>query len=863
MKFENTFWTSDYISGIRVLLQTLEKSHEEGLDSLEYFESYTELLDIQSAKLKQLSIKSDKFLEKQPTEAIPSKILSEYEQHQKLLGSLSNLKRVQSESIKTIGVVKSSASLKIQGDVVIRLRDFLEDYSEFIIDSKKSLTNQYNTFVKTNEQAIAAEKVYINKTRELEDIDLRETQSKATVPSPDSLQPPPPVEKSAEIIQETEDEIFKFPIVIGTTIFRSIKELKVFMIRMTGEVPIKRRLIPLPGINNEYFGSESFFRWVKGNRENEDSRRKIEKFGQDLIKLGLVSNWNKLAQNKFVSDEGYYEFTDLARYIAKFDENKIPVLEVSPSEESSEIKSKSGVFDGLKNRFKHTLDINTLKDNAKVAKEKYLAAVSKSYIEKEKLESSIISVSRRAEVYEANRLKLIYFLTKIFNETVLDENEKQIHAFQTIAEASTYDDDTFNYELLKRSISNKSGWYWPKSDVKFSSYGNSKTQFNAEIFGNDLLNQYRDPSNNDLKTKSVPLFLKNIIEGLNGLELVEDSWIKDIDILKATEMKRSILLSIPEYEKEYNPEEIDIDINNFVSSKITSEIFHKYSTNEVVGFLKLWLLELPDSLIPFTAYDQLKTCYSENSDDYESKLKILGSIPRQNLASLLLLAEHLSSSVSKIEQLVKNEKVPLFHLFIRPSPKNLHANLDDIVVFKPLCEDLLNNNYQNSLHKKLEELEEIHTERERRAEESLQRLKQAPKELTPPQTIPKSTSNNSLTVDGLRPFKTISPVPSPVSSPKVGRSRTNSNLFSPLRRPSDSLHKKTFSKSLDKQSTKEEENQKSGELTEQQDQPSKQEEESKADENSGGKIAESDQDAQTNDAVEIITITSDEEDRGN
>lgn len=814
MRFENTFWTSDYISGIKALLDTLEKSRRDGLDSLQYFKSYVDLLEIESTKLKELSIKSGKLLGSREKEIASPKILGEFEQNHTSLGSLTRLKRVQSEHTNTISEGKSSLALKIQSDLIIRLQDFLDDFQDFISDSDKSLTNQYNAYIKATQQAIAAEKSYINKTRELEDVGLKESQNNLIEPSKEKSEAP--IQKTVEQVEDDqEDEIFKFPMRVGTTIFKTIEELNEFMVSMTDEIPIKRRMIPIPGINNEYWSSESFFKWVRSNKENEDSRRKIEQFGQDLITLGLISNWNKLAANKFISDDGYYEFTDLARYIVKFDGEKVPTLEVTPSEETIEHSHpKNSVFDGLKNRFKQNLDIETLRQNSAEAKEKYLESVDKSYLEKGILETSIISVCRRAEVYETNHTKLVYFLTKCFNELVLDEHQKQLDIIQDIADDYIYNDDTLAYELLKKSINNKTGWFWPKSDVKFSNYGNSKSTANLELFGNDLLNQYRDLSTGDLKTKSVPFFLKKIILYLDELEGVDEAWVKELDVLKASNIKRSILSSIPIYEKQYSPDDLDVDINYFVTSKVASEVISKSSADDVVSFLKLWLLELPDSLIPFTAYDQLRTCYLENSGDDSMKVKILGSIPRQNLASLLYLMEHITSKVTSGEKLVKNEKVPLYHLLIRPSPKLQHANTDDLIVFEPFCNDLLKKDFQTLLYGKLNELEQTHLEREKRAEESLQRLKQVPRELSPPRPISKSTSSNSLTVDGLRPFKTKSPLTSPVSSPKVGRSRTNSNLFSPLRRPSDSLHKRTLSKNLDKETLKHDETTKNNDKNE-------------------------------------------------
>lgn len=796
MRFENTFWSSDYISGIKALLNTLEEGCEDGRDSLEYYKSYADLLDLQSTKLREISTKSHRFLERHTNmdHKGPSRILENFEQTHHSLSSLEHQKRVGLKNVDTIRETKTALSLKIQSDITLRLSDFIEDYSDFISDSRKSLSTQFNVYTKSNQQVLTCEKYFFNKSRELEDVDIKEHNNAPTEIRKDEVAP----QASETPTKELDDEVFQFPLQIGSTVFQDINELKNFMSLLINEIPVKRRLIPIPGMNNEYFSSENFFTWVKSNFENEDSRRKIEKFGQDLINLGLLSNWNKLTANKFASDEGYYEFTDLARYISKFDENKIPKVEVTPSAQESKAPATS-VFDGLRNKFRSTDDIVILKQNLKEAKQKYLEAVDKSYGERKTLESLIQSVSRKAEIFETNRVKIITESNNLFSEIVVDEHKSELAAAKDVSDEMIVNDDTLKFELLQRSINNNAGWYWPRSEARFSNYGRSKTTSNVELFGHDLLNQYRDPNDTDPVTKSVPLFLKKMIQYLDSTENNEESWSNEIDIAKVTEIKRFILRAIPDFEEQFNPEDSDIDIDHHVTTKAVSELVSKYSTNAIVGVLKLWLLELPDSIIPFTAFDQLRTCYLEGEDD-SSKIKVLGSIPRQNLASLLFISQYLSKNVSNVNQLINNERVPLHHLLVRPSPKLTNVNVEDIIIFKSFCHDLLKNEFQNLLSAKLAELEEIHLQREKRAEESLQRLKQQPKELSPPPKLTNSGSvNNSLTVDGLRPFKTKSPLTSPMSSPKVGRSRTNSNLFSPLRRPSDSLHKRTLSKNVEKE----------------------------------------------------------------
>ncbi|CCH40869.1 Rho-GTPase-activating protein 8 [Wickerhamomyces ciferrii] len=838
MKFENIFWTSDYITGIQTLIHTLEESRDEGTDQLDYFKSYVDLLEIQSQKLKEINKNRNKrFVKHQEikSDIKSSKIIQKFEETHQSLGSLKQLKRVQLENSETASELKTNTSLKIQSDVILRLEEFLEDFNDFISDSKKTLNNQYFTYTKSTQQAKNTDRQFISKCRELEDSDEKENKDLPSLPEKKESSQEPVLSKSNTDTSVTEsgsndkseeseeDEVFDFPLTIGNSSFGNIEELKNFMLKLTQQIPLKRRMFPIPGINNEYFSSESFSKWLRSNKENEDSRRKIEKFGQDLINLGLISNWNKLSANKFISDEGYFEFTDLAKYIANFDTQKsIPEVQITPStsHDSTETVAitntststttfskvpKRNVFDGLKKRLGQSLDADTLRQHVEDAKQKHIETIRKNEEDKTILENSIQEISHKAEIYETNRIKLIYFVTKEFNELIHNESQKQFQSLQTINNDFVYNDDTLKYEVLQKSINPSASWYWPKHEIQFIDHSISKSHNIIQIFGNDLVNQHVDITDEDHKTKSASIFIKNIIKHLDNIDDIETYWANELDIKIANEVKRFIENSIPQLEEQYS-EDSKQDIYSFVIIKIVDDLFKKFPTSSILNALKLWLLELPDSVIPFTSYDSLKSAYNGNTDQ-DSKLKILGAIPRQNLATLLVILKHLSTKIKTPDQIIQNERVPLYHLLIRPSPKYVSANFDDLIEFEPLIKDLLNPEFQEKLYGKLNDLEISHIEREKRVEESIKSLKNSsvkPRQVSSP--LPKSNSNNSLSVDenGLRPFKTRSPNPSPAGSPKTNRSRTNSrtsntNILLPsVKRPSENLHKRTLSKNLEK-----------------------------------------------------------------
>lgn len=85
---------------------------------------------------------------------------------------------------------------------------------------------------------------------------------------------------------------------------------------------------------------------------------------------------------------------------------------------------------------------------------------------------------------------------------------------------------------------------------------------------------------------------------------------------------------------------------NIIDSVLS--VLKDQSVDAVVNFIKNWLLEISDSLIPCVVYDSITSVYKLGTNDTTKRIKelerILGSIPRSNLASLIFILEHIAMS---------------------------------------------------------------------------------------------------------------------------------------------------------------------------------------------------------------------------
>ena len=139
----------------------------------------------------------------------------------------------------------------------------------------------------------------------------------------------------------------------------------------------------------------------------------------------------------------------------------------------------------------------------------------------------------------------------------------------------------------------------------------------------------------------VPQIITKAIEYLTDTFIISDSkasshvdvWISPITNLPAIHSLRTILNSTP---------------------KVTRGILRKFPPETIVGTLKLYLLELPDSICSQDLYESLKMLYLSKTDDSASNRissvrNLLASMPSSHFYSLARLVSYWSGLVESID----------------------------------------------------------------------------------------------------------------------------------------------------------------------------------------------------------------------
>ena len=247
-----------------------------------------------------------------------------------------------------------------------------------------------------------------------------------------------------------------------------------------------------------------------------------------------------------------------------------------------------------------------------------------------------------------------------------------------------------------------------------------------------------------LSIASIPYILYQTIKIIEersneNVDDIKKLWSSPIEYQSQWKVKQDLTDIISEFAPDLKN---DLANKNLIEQEFINQVLNhlkSLKTNSVIVFIKNWLLEISDSVIPFVIFDSLMNLYNEEGEvPAEELVKILSTIPRSNLSSLIYLLEYISnlfelgdipsyeisdelpdeSLLTKIdadqikqvsEQLNSMDEIgsiPLMHLIIRPSSsKHATGFKPPLNKYKRLLADLLKLNVRTQLLKHLVENE--------------------------------------------------------------------------------------------------------------------------------------------------------------
>lgn len=680
--------------------------------------------------------------------------------------------------------------------------------------------------------------------------------------------------------EDNNDLDFDFPLLIGSVKVKSQDELSAFLNIMVSKVPTSKRTFLLPGHNPETFTSEDMCKVIIEKRpfRFNPTRLNLERFGQGLLDLNLIQGTGLIKPRKFKSEGMWFEWSDLSIYISEYSEPQQPS---NTSSNKSSSSNTPNTTPNTKSKNKLLFDENTTKQMATTTSKKFnhmfksmkLSIMNTDYNEKLKnleheynekyydlhelrylINTEIIDNGEKLENFEKSKIRLVYnSLTKlleiIYNFSLTSTTRLHKFASSLITEINNphhYDNDfnhilnTFTTGIYSPSLlspKNLTNHQYNTAQAN-NNFQNLKLQFNLYKDIPLQLQMSQINKDNILSFTSLPLFVYQLIRSIEEMSHdVEESdtpWINPIDHQRHWSLKERIINQI----KDLEFDDISVDNELLIQQNIIESVINllkKESLPDLVNYTKNWLLEIGDSLIPCLVYDSIVCVYKrdesdekgddkkdDNSHTSKELVKILSSIPRSNLATLLFLIEHISEAFSlnqipsfglsdelptelkatqDIEQLENVTKqlnsmesigaIPFIHLIMRPSPIKTATGLKPpIDIYNRLLKHLLHievrselfinlvNNEKNYISKKESEKNNL----------GLQKLPIPPspkKPNTTPLSMPKSPRPTTAENFTLRPFRTkVTPMTSPNNSPNnLAKERFEQRLGTPEQKP--------------------------------------------------------------------------------
>ncbi|KAJ5411553.1 uncharacterized protein N7487_005912 [Penicillium crustosum] len=591
--FADSFWTPDYASGLGVLYGKLQQGVVENKQILaiasmraDAEEQYgLRMGDIAPSVDRMTAVgfgKDDGASVRKAYEGIRTEMVEASKNHQKIANNIREL-------------------------VVSPFRRWGEQHDLRVQYSHDLLQSRIKEHTKQAELVRKLRSTYFNKCRVVEDL---EEENKLAFQDPETS---PKIKAPPKIILPTEEEPEEDPIELGERIFPP-DHLKKLLTHMLDNIKLGEAKVPIIGTYLNVSTGADISQYIQTYMEAENLAQ-VEIIGQDMVDNGLlrlVGNMGNVFAN---SSKMNYQWRP-----------KVFQITVASSEDGSSsdspIASVSEMLSGwnpLNNPYPNETPSEKLRREALEADERYKVAVRRLDQIRCRLEEEVIGQLKYMEQCELDRLKAIKAVVLDFSGAI----SNVIPNLQsTVDHMMLYQETIQPLGDLRYLLENyRTGGFVPKIQAYENYYGSVEEQ----NFGVDLEARARaDRKRVPILVTTILTYLDNRYPELEGDEARRMIWLTEVD-LSTTHKLRQVL-------------------NN--SKADYAEVLPQFEIPVIASVLRLYLLELPDSLVSSQVYEIVKTIYSTTAHETteEGRIKVLqstlGQLRLVNIATLDAIMTH-------------------------------------------------------------------------------------------------------------------------------------------------------------------------------------------------------------------------------
>lgn len=514
--------------------------------------------------------------------------------------------------------------------VLTPFRRWTDSHRARVEYSSEFLRTKVKVYEREGQDVQKIQRKYFNKCRLLDEaresdevmaesvkgLAIKEETDQETVPldSPglEAQVPSAPDPPAPEEFLEEEDE----PVELADTIY-SAQHIKILLSQMLEEIPQKEVKVPIMGTYDHVSVGSDIVSWLLAN-VTSGSMAIAEAFGQDLVSNGFLRLVGQVG-NKFANSSVLnYQWKKQAFQMAGLTK---PVAQRENTFSPFVGEYLSGTINNyLNNPHIDETPVQKLTREVTELDAKYKDTVVRFDDARCALEESIfehLAFMERCESDRLNAIKHVFldFVASLSN--VVPSIQASVDKYLLYQETVVIERD-----LLYLVESYKTGGFAPRVAV----YDNYYSPAEGWTFGIDL--ELRCRGDGKRLPQIISTSLRHLDDEYPVLENDEvrlSVWTGDVPLKKAHELRK--------------------ELNN--GKPVNIETLAKYPAPVVASMLKLYLRELPDSVVPSMFYDSIKMIYADHGNDENPGIRIrqvqatFGQMRLSQIAVLDALFKHL------------------------------------------------------------------------------------------------------------------------------------------------------------------------------------------------------------------------------
>ncbi|KAK3326558.1 putative RhoGAP group protein [Apodospora peruviana] len=638
--FADSFWSNDYAAGLGVLFGKLQQGVVENRQVLTVARMRAEAEDVYGSRLSEITPQVDK-IQGGFTRDDGASVRKAYD----------GVRTEMEEAAKN----HKKIAQNIRDLVVNPFSRWCEAHESRIQDSQDELQTRIKAHDKQAESVKKLRSNYFNKCRLVEDL---EEENKLAFQDPEiSPKPKQPIPEIKVEPHQEDDEEDDEPYDIGDETY-SPDQVKKILAHMLNNIKIGETKVPILGTYQNTSAGADIVEYLQRNM-GTSSVSYAERIGQDLITHGFLRLIGNVGSTFANSSKMFYQWRPRAFKLSGVPEKKVPLGRTfSLPATGSDGGSDSPVVGTVTEYLANWNVLNTARPNetpaermrreAREADERYKAAVKKLDEMRCELEEAIYIHLKFLERCELDRLKAIKTVVLDFSGTI----SNVIPSLQsTVDNMMLYQETVQPLGDLRYLLENyRTGSFAPKVVV----YENYYNKVDEQTFGVDLEARARaDKKRVPVIVTTLLTYLDHHYPDLEGDEARRGVWLHEVPLIQTHKLRNKINDGKPP----------------------SLEVFTEFDVATVASLLKLYLLELPDSLVSSHVYEIIRTIYNTPTADTSDAARVpvlqqtLSQLRLTNIATLDACMNHFTRLIdltSADEEYISKLATSLAPCILRP-----------------------------------------------------------------------------------------------------------------------------------------------------------------------------------------------------